>query len=199
MRLDSHPELEFKRIENAQNRKLVYALSALSLVGLALFLMDRRYPGSPIHWIFRLLLLPQGYLFYRLMRQAGKVKSVLPAHMEAKRVRIGKSHNRLTMALLAATGVWMIGATWVSSAVIPGHKHAAFFTGLLLAYLMAGYGLYRIIQHDNALCREIGYMCPACHKPLYEARAATYLNGRCPKCKNSILAEWPTGTVGSSV
>jgi hypothetical protein len=43
------------------------------------------------------------------------------------------------------------------------------------------------------MCRRLGYVCPLCHKPLYEPGAATYLTGACPKCKKNILSEMPAG------
>jgi hypothetical protein len=189
MKSDFRPELESKRIEKAETRKLVLAWIGTSLVVWALLILNRLHPSPAMRWIILAALLPYGYLFFRLAQKIGKVKSILPAEMEAKRIQIGKRHNSLLLPLIIATGALPIGAVWVGAAIIPGYNHAVLFVALAMTALMVGYGLYRVIQYDNALCRQLGYMCPNCQKPLYESRAITYLNGLCPKCKKSVLAE----------
>ena len=133
-------------------------------------------------------MLPAGYCLYRLAQKAKKIKSVLPPDMESKRVRIGKVHNQLCLALLLVTGVLPIGAIWVRAVVIDHYAQAIFWVALLMAALTEGFGFYRIVQYDNALCRQLGYVCPICHEPLYEAHATTYLSGLCPKCKKSVIS-----------
>jgi hypothetical protein len=189
MKSDFAPELEAKRIENAQTRKLVLALTATSLGLWVLLILNRSRPSPSMLWILLSALLPEGYLSYRLMQKARKIKSILPPDMEAKRIRIGKRHNSLLLPLVMATGALPLGAAWVGARGMHGYHHVIFWSALTLTALMAGYGIYRIIQHDNALCRQLGYLCPQCHKPLYEPHATTYLNGLCPKCKKSVLAE----------
>lgn len=182
-------DLEGKRIEKAETRKVVLAWMGTSLAVWALLILNRLHPSPAMRWIVLSALLPYGYLFYRLAQKIGKIKSILPAETEAKRIQIGKRHNRLVLTFAPAMGILPIGAVWVGAAVIPGHNHAVLFVALVVTALMAGYGLYRLIQYDNALCRQLEYMCPNCHKPLYEPTAITYLNGLCPKCKMSVLAE----------
>jgi hypothetical protein len=50
-----------------------------------------------------------------------------------------------------------------------------------------GYAIYRISKHDKQMCRELGFVCPHCHEPLYEPRGTIHINGQCPKCRNSVL------------
>ena len=189
MKSDLAPELEAKRIEKAETRKLVLSWVGTSLVLWVLLVRNRLHPSPAMRWIVLAVLLPYGYLFYRLAQKTRKLKSVLPAEMEAKRIQIGKRHNSLLLPLIIATGALPIGAIWVGAAIIPGHNHAVLFVALAVTALMVGYGLYRVFQYDNALCRQLGYMCPSCLKPLYEPRATTYLNGLCPKCKKRVVAE----------
>jgi hypothetical protein len=116
------------------------------------------------------------------------MKSVLPAEMESKRRRVAKTHNRLVFALL---GVMFVGLLLLAAAVPRDSSHkptvAGFITGIAMVVAVEAYGFYRIIRHDNDLCREIGYLCPLCHQPLYEPRASTWLTGICPKCKQKIV------------
>jgi hypothetical protein len=186
---DLVPVLEAKRSEKVDTRKLLFALTATSLGLWVLLILNRSHPSPSMRWILLSALLPEGYLFYRLMQKARKIKSVLPPEMEAKRIKIGKRHNSLLLPWVITTGALPLGAVWVGAAVIHGYHHAIFWSALTLTALLVGYGIYRIIQHDNSLCRQLGYLCPQCHEPLYEPHATTYLNGLCPKCKKSVLAE----------
>ncbi len=63
----------------------------------------------------------------------------------------------------------------------------ALVVAVLVAGLIEAYGLRHIVHRDNELCRQLGYLCPCCHEPLYESRAATWANGLCPKCNKSIV------------
>ncbi|HEV2117934.1 MAG TPA: hypothetical protein VGR48_18000 [Terriglobales bacterium] len=116
------------------------------------------------------------------------IESVLPAELEAKRRKIAKSHNRLILALL---GVMFVGLLVLAVAVPRDSSHkpklSGLITGVVMLVMAEAYGVYRVIRHDNELCREIGYTCPLCHQPLYEPRASTWLTGCCPKCKKKIV------------
>src|ERR1700757_3325362 len=115
------------------------------------------------------------------------MKSVLPAELESKRMRIAKTHNRLCFLLLGA----LFLSLFLLAVLVPRKpNHAAPTLGLLLGCLCIGlletYAIYRVIQHDYDLCRQLGYTCPFCHKPLYEPRASTWVTGLCPKCGQSV-------------
>jgi hypothetical protein len=82
---------------------------------------------------------------------------------------------------------------WVGALILPYRGTAVVGLALMATLVSVAYGIYRIIQHDNEMCQRLGYMCPLCHKPLYEPRAATYLTGICPKCNKNIVADSPAG------
>ncbi len=115
------------------------------------------------------------------------MKSVLPPELESKRIKIAKVHNLLVCVLLGL----LFGLLLIAVLLPHSPTHKPFSMVLVVAFLAIGlleaYGIYRIIQHDNELCRQLGYMCPFCHKPLYEARASTWVDGLCPKCHKSVV------------
>ena len=115
------------------------------------------------------------------------MKSVLPAELESKRIKIAKMHNRLVGVLLAG----LVVALSLSIPLLDiAYLKKEPIVGVFLGFLVIGaevYGLYRIIRHDNELCHRLGYLCPICSEPLYEARASTWLNGMCPKCQKSVI------------
>ena len=117
-----------------------------------------------------------------------RMKSVLPTELETKRLKIAKSHNLRCFCLLA---LLFCGLFLMAMLVPRTCDHKPTRLGLLGSFLLIGsmeaYGIYKIVQHDNGMCRELGYMCPFCHKPLYEARALTWLNGLCPKCRKNVM------------
>lgn len=67
------------------------------------------------------------------------------------------------------------------------HAFVVVIAGLIA---VEGYGLYRILQHDKDMCLQLGFICPFCHKPLYEPHALIW-NTLCPKCKKDIVKNNP--------
>jgi len=118
------------------------------------------------------------------------MNSVLPLDLESKRLTIAKKHNRLVLALmLAMLGVAVV-ALLIRNSLTTSARPLPLGIILLVLSLMGGLefvGLIRIFKYDNQMCRELGFVCPHCHKPLYEPRSWISLNGLCPKCKKSIL------------
>jgi hypothetical protein len=61
----------------------------------------------------------------------------------------------------------------------------------VLAIVVVGlaevFGIRRLFKHDDQMCERLGFMCPHCHKPLYEPRSFINVNGKCPKCGRSIV------------
>jgi len=98
MKSDLAPVLEAKRIENAENRKLVLGLLGTSSVLTLLLILNALWHSPAVRWIMFSTLLPEGYWIYRLAQKTRELKSVLPPDMEAKRIRIGKRHNWLVLA-----------------------------------------------------------------------------------------------------
>ena len=111
------------------------------------------------------------------------MKSVLTGELLAKRQRIAKSHNFRTLLLFLGVLGLILGLL----RLLHGIPHGFI---IMLPFLIAAEAcaIYRIIQHDNQLCRELGFMCPFCGKPLYESHALLY-NTLCPKCKKDIVRE----------
>jgi len=109
------------------------------------------------------------------------MKSVLPAELESKRIKIAKMHNRLVGVLLAG----LVVALSLSIPLLDiAYLKKEPIVGVFLGFLVIGaevYGLYRIIRHDNELCHRLRYLCPICR------RASTSLNGMCPKCHKSVI------------
>lgn len=178
------PELESKRIEKAQTRKLLYQLIATTLILWALLIFHRLHPSPLIRWALLATILPYGFLIYRLAQRARNLKSILPPGMESKRIAIAKTHNRFLLTLMLS-----VFAGWFVVALTASHQRFVFWAALFVSALVIGWGIYYVIQRDNALCQKLGYICPHCHKPLYEARANTYLTGLCPKCKRSVVPD----------
>jgi Ca2+/Na+ antiporter len=185
------PELESKRIEKAQARKFLYVLLAMSSVVWALLILNRLHPSPSVRLILLASLVPYGYLFYRLAGWVRKIKSILPAEMELKRVAIAKSHNRFLLTLISAVGAGLM----LVLVLIGPHQKFIIWIAILITPLTLGWGVYYVIQRDNELCRKLGYICPFCNKPLYEPHANTYLTGLCPKCKTNILPDRPSITL----
>jgi hypothetical protein len=179
-------EMESKRMERAQVLKLVWTLLGANAACTVLFFANRHHPSSVLGWGLFATILVQGYCFYRLARAGQELKPVLPPEMEAKRIQIAKRHNSLCVVMLAVMFV-----PWVGVLILPYRGAAVIGLALLATFAAVACGIPRIIRHDDEMCRRLGYMCPICHKPLYEPRAATYLTGICPKCKKSILAVLP--------
>ncbi|HKF03917.1 MAG TPA: hypothetical protein VKB49_16470 [Candidatus Sulfotelmatobacter sp.] len=198
MKSEFPPKPESDRVVDAGTRKLVCTTMVASLAMLFLLLLHRLHPSSVIRWVLGLVSAPYAYCLFAVINKATKIKSTLPPKMESKRIRIGKRHNSLAMILMLSVFALMIATMLAGAALFPGHQPAIIVIALTGSLLLEGFGLYGISEHDNAMCHQLGYLCPNCHKPLYEARAATYLNGLCPKCKKSIFSDSPQELVAST-
>lgn len=58
---------------------------------------------------------------------------------------------------------------------------------LLLVMVMEFFAIREIIRYDEEMCERLGFLCPHCHKALYESRSFINLNAKCPKCRKNIL------------
>jgi hypothetical protein len=114
-----------------------------------------------------------------------RMKSVLPPDLELKRLRIAKKHNRLVATVLSV--VLGLALIFILSAL---HGHLLARSQVVVALLIVGTAqadaIYRILQYDKEMCRQLGFLCPHCHQPLLRSREFP-MNGRCPKCQKSIL------------
>jgi hypothetical protein len=116
-------------------------------------------------------------------KYVGKAKSILPPEVETKRIAIATKHNQIAglMALSVFAGIFLIvellrglPRTWKIVAIV----------ALGIAEIHAIRSLFR---YDEELCGRFGFVCPHCHKPLYEPRSFINVNGLCPKCRKSVL------------
>jgi hypothetical protein len=116
-------------------------------------------------------------------RYWGKAKSILPNELESKRIAIGTRHNRLVgmMTLVALAALFL-------TIVYLAHTRE-FWVGIVGLGTIEVYALRRVLQYDDQMCKQLGFICPHCQKPLYEPRSFVKLNGRCPKCQKSILSD----------
>jgi hypothetical protein len=84
----------------------------------------------------------------------GIMKSVLPVELESKRIKIAKVHNLRVCALL---GLLFVGLLLIAASLPHGPTHKPSGTTIVGAFLAIGlveaYGIYRVVQHDNELCR----------------------------------------------
>jgi hypothetical protein len=113
------------------------------------------------------------------------VKTVPTGELAQKRARIAKSHKLRVVAFLGAASAAFpvfLGVQKPFLVRIPPTS-VLLFLGFLI--ISEAYAIYRTIQHDNEMCRDLGFMCPFCHQPLYEARALIW-NALCPKCGKDI-------------
>jgi hypothetical protein len=115
------------------------------------------------------------------------MKSILPPELDSKRLAIARKHNRLVLALGLGVFGFIFAALFLTRHDL---VRATVRVTLILVIAIAGeaYGIYRIFEYDKELCRQLGFMCPHCHQPLYEPRSFINVNAKCPKCHKSILS-----------
>jgi len=186
-----HYSAAAKPIDKATLRRVTWPILTTSALSFVLVVENRHHPGPLLRWMLLASFLAQGYWILHLARKVGKPKSVLPPDMESSRLRIAKEHNFLCGVLWFA-----LAAIWISIALAHPHHRTLLTVAVVSTVLLEGFGLFLILRHDKTLCRRLGYLCPMCCQPLYNA--ATYLNGRCPKCKQSVLSKMPATVLSSS-
>ena len=91
------------------------------------------------------------------------MKSILPADLEAKRVAIAKTPNKLVILLLLAMFIFFFFA--VAPILAPHRNPYAIFEALLLCLVDATYGLYRVFKYDEQLCRRYGFCAHIAKSP----------------------------------
>jgi hypothetical protein len=125
--------------------------------------------------------------FYQILsgKYCKKVKSILPAELEQKRIEIAVRHNQLVGVLLLA----FFGALFSCVTLLRHGPRFLMVLAMVLLLCAEFYAIRRLFKYDEQMCEQWGFMCPHCHKPLYEPRSFINLNGRCPKCQKSILTD----------
>jgi uncharacterized membrane protein YuzA (DUF378 family) len=125
------------------------------------------------------------FAFLQLLtgKYLGKAKSILPPELETKRVSIATKHNQIVALMLLS----LFAALFSIVALLRGSPRMWAFFAIAVLGLAELYAIRRLFKYDEQLCERCGFVCPHCHKPLYEPRSFINLNGLCPKCGKSIL------------
>jgi hypothetical protein len=115
------------------------------------------------------------------------VRSVLPERYLAARHAISKAHNVRVLLLIAA----FISAIFLRVPLLSKFAPLAHARDFAIGYFcLVGLGeflgIYRIFQHDKAMCFELGYVCPNFGAPLYSSKGYEKLTGRCPACQKTV-------------
>jgi hypothetical protein len=123
--------------------------------------------------------------FFQLLsgKYWGKAKSILPRELESRRIAIGTRHNQMVgiMSLVALAALFLI-------IIFLAHTRG-FWIAMVGLGSMEVVALRRLFRYDDQMCEQLGFICLHCHKPLYESRSFINLNGRCPKCRKSVLRD----------
>jgi hypothetical protein len=117
------------------------------------------------------------------------MESILPPHLEAKRLMIARTHNRLVIGVLIGIAASALAAVLLLPQDLPIPSRIVYFM-CVLGFVVAPlefYALFRILRHDKALSRQLAFVCPHCLQPLYEPRGFINRTGCCPKCKKSVV------------
>ncbi|SRR5579871_674723 len=113
------------------------------------------------------------------------MESVLPPNLEAKRLRIARTHNLLVVGLLLG----LVSLLLLFAVALPQPRNAVSLLLIAVPVVLAeAYAIYRIISYDKELCRRVGFVCPFCGAPLFVARGSIHVTGLCPKCRRSVIS-----------
>jgi uncharacterized membrane protein YuzA (DUF378 family) len=127
------------------------------------------------------------FAFLQLLtgKYLGKAESILPPELETKRVLIATKHNQIVVLMLLS----LFAALFSIVALLRGSPRMWAFYAIAVFGLAELYAIRRLFKYDEQLCERLGFVCPHCHKPLYEPRSFININGLCPKCGKSILVD----------
>ena len=103
--------------------------------------------------------------------------SVLPRSFEAAQLKIKRTNKILLYAIL--------GALPIVALLLPPDLPP--FASVLILLILVGVSVAGGLAYLNYLCRKLGYVCPYCHKPLYDQKGRIRETGICPRCKRSVL------------
>jgi hypothetical protein len=113
--------------------------------------------------------------------------SVLPEHLEEKRRLIARAYNTRILLILGCLFTLMLSQAFLLPNYANHDQRVWIAIGALALFAPFGaYAGYRAIKRGDQLCRDLGFLCPHCGKPLFEARGRIEATGNCPKCKRSI-------------
>lgn len=115
------------------------------------------------------------------------MRSVLPERYLAAGQAISKAHNiRVLLLITAFLSAMIIWVPLLSRYVPLAHRKDFAIGYLCLVGAGVFIGIYRIFQHDKAMCFELRYLCPNCGGPLYSSKGYEKITGRCPVCQKAV-------------
>jgi hypothetical protein len=98
------------------------------------------------------------------------MRSVLPERYLAAGQAISKAHNIRVLLLIVAFFFALALLVPLLSRFAPlAHRHDLAIGYLCLVGLGEFLAIYRIFQHDKAMCFKLSYLCPNCGNPLYSS------------------------------
>jgi hypothetical protein len=127
------------------------------------------------------------FAFFQLLsgKYLGKSTSVLPHELETKRISIATRHNQIVGVMILS----VIVAIFLIVALLRGSPRIWTLLAIAVVGGVEFYVIRRVFKYDEHMCEQLGFICPHCHKPLYEPHSFINLNGQCPKCRKSLLNE----------
>lgn len=116
------------------------------------------------------------------------MNSVLPDHLEQKRLIIARANNRRVIRVLVVLGVTLLGVALMLRDLPKEQRFPILLTILGVAFVLEVYILRNGWKENEEMCRSLGFMCPHCGGTLYEPRSFISINGLCPKCRKPVIA-----------
>lgn len=109
--------------------------------------------------------------------------SALPPALEANQIRIKKISKALQQSILVAAigGLYLI-------AKLRNYFHYGGDSRLDICLLLVLYcvAMATAYKYREKLCRKINFVCPHCHKTLYDGTSKILVTGCCPNCKEPL-------------
>jgi len=119
------------------------------------------------------------------------IKTCLPDVLEKKRLQITKRHNiNASIAIFFIFTVLFLFIHLLASIEVRSRGWVLGLLGLSL-FLCLFFIMRFISKLDYLFCKELGFICPECHKPLYivigrETGSKRLMDGRCPHCNKDL-------------
>jgi hypothetical protein len=104
--------------------------------------------------------------------------------LRAKNATVRRAHNKFALIMIIVVLLSLfLTLKWGASLPSKSLRQAVIIDWVLIVGGGEIYAIYRLIQRDRELCRQIDYVCPYCSKPLYRQPTSLFRTGECPMCK----------------
>ncbi len=112
----------------------------------------------------------------------------LPETLRAKQRECVRHHNQAVFGLVAVVFLTILGFLFLQPKGF--HLRIGWLAAAVLIEAVPGFVLIK--RRDDRRCREIGFVCPACGKPLYYAsdryaQSRLLTHGECPHCHGRVV------------